>query len=40
MDGERVERLVSRYPAVWRAVEADIQKFVSWIERSAEELAE
>ena len=40
MDEERAERLVNRYPAVWQAVEEDIQKFISWIERSAEELAE
>jgi len=40
LDEERVERLVNRYPTVWQAVEEDIQKFISWIERSAEELAE
>jgi hypothetical protein len=40
LDEERVERLVSRYPTVWSMVETDIQKFVVWIERFAEELAE
>lgn len=39
LDVERIERLVTRYPAVWGQVEADIQRFVDWLHMLADELA-
>jgi hypothetical protein len=39
LDEERLERLVTRYPLVWRQVETDIQRFVAWLEALAEQLS-
>lgn len=39
LDEERLERLVTRYPPVWRQVETDIQRFVAWLEALAEQLS-
>jgi len=39
LDRERIERLVARYPAVWRQVEADLQRFIAWLDALADELA-
>jgi len=39
LDRERIEYLVGRYPQVWRQVEADIQRFMAWLEALATELA-
>lgn len=39
LDAERVDRLVTRYPEVWRQVEADFQAFIAWLNALADELA-
>jgi hypothetical protein len=39
LDEERLERLVTRYPLVWQQVEADLQRFVAWLETLAEQLS-
>lgn len=39
LDRERIERLVARYPEVWRQVEADLQRFIAWLDALADELA-
>jgi uncharacterized protein YukE len=39
LDEERIERLIARYSIVWRQVEADCRRFVTWLETLADQLS-
>lgn len=39
LDAERIERLIARYPVVWSQVEADIRRFIAWLETLADQLS-
>lgn len=34
----RIAQLIDRYPAIWRQVEADLRRFVNWLETLADRL--
>jgi len=40
LETERVDKLVARYPEVWKRVEADVSKFISWLRDLASRLSE
>ncbi|MCS6845873.1 MAG: hypothetical protein NZ528_16385 [Caldilineales bacterium] len=40
LDVDRVRRLTERYPQVWQQVEADVLRFVGWLETLSRQLAE
>ncbi len=39
LDEERIERLIARYPGVWGQVEADLRRFIAWLETLADRLS-
>lgn len=40
LDPERVEQMAARYPQAWHLFEADVRRFVAWLQAVAEQLAE
>ena len=40
LEADRVDKLVARYPEVWRRVEGDVSKFAGWLRDLAGRLAE
>ncbi len=38
LDPERISQLLSRYPAVWRALEQDLHRFAAWLRELAEQM--
>lgn len=39
LDLERIQRLVEHYPRVWAQVEADLQRFIGWLQEFSDQLA-
>jgi len=39
LDPDRVASLVEKYPGMWRDVQSDVTRFVSWLRNLAEQLA-